>query len=98
MEIPAEEFAAGRRRASRQEGLGRPLCVSLPGLIRPTTRPLVQRFVMRRRSTITRWLLDSLAAFFVVLFCATIAFWIRGYSSDAEFDYRSCRKAGDGWK
>ena|SRR5437867_4202278 len=53
---------------------------------------------MRRRSAITRWLLDSLAACSVVLLIATIALWVRGYSSDAEFDYRSCRKAGDGWK
>jgi hypothetical protein len=33
----------------------------------------------------------------VVLALAAVALWVRGYSSDASFEYFNCRKAGDGW-
>jgi hypothetical protein len=53
---------------------------------------------MRRESATRRWLLDLLAASSAVLFLATTTFWVRGYFTDASFDYRVCSKADDGWK
>jgi hypothetical protein len=41
-----------------------------------------------------RWLLNLFAAFSCCVLLATLAGWVRGYFSDASFDYVSYRKGG----